>query len=202
MASHIVASISKGNPSPEAIVGSAQPPVPPHSEHIPRESENPNTNAGDADQKPETLVIETSAGDSRLWIEVLRNLSKDLSKCGSIHLSESTVTGVVEYKRRADSSLNPNIEQHQADQNVHKLVAFTCGHTFPQLRFQTKTVQEFAERMSDLPLPIPLTFKHLQLHYKQSAFMASSCPYCVFQYVRKVQLQQCPTVPIKPWNPV
>ena len=182
-----------GHPSPEAIVSSSQ-------TFHPYPSGN-----GEPDQKPKTLVIETSVGDCRLWIEVLRNLSKDLSKHGSIYLSESTVAGIGKHSRHrnssSDMSIDPRSEQQQIDQNFNRIVAFTCSHTFPLVRFQTKILQDFVQRVQDFPLSIPLTLKHLQLHYKQSAYIPSSCPYCVFQYLRKIQLQQCPNVPIRPWNP-
>ena len=182
-----------GHPSPETIVSSSQ-------TFHPYPSGN-----GEPDLKSKTLVIETSVGDCRLWIEVLRNLSKDLSKHGSIYLSESTVAGIGKHSRHrnssSDMSIDPRSEQQQIDQNFNRIVAFTCSHTFPLVRFQTKISQDFVERVQDFPLSLPLTLKHLQLHYKQSAYIPSSCPYCVFQYLRKIQLQQCPNVPIRPWNP-
>ena len=79
-----------------------------------------------------------------------------------------------------------------------EFVAFTCGHAFPLSRFHSKVILEFSNRVSDLPVSIPHTLRYLQLHYKQSSYYPSGCPYCVFQYLRKIQL---PDVPIKPWNP-
>lgn len=81
-----------------------------------------------------------------------------------------------------------------------EFVAFSCGHAFPLEKFRGKIILEFSNRVSDLPLPIPETLRYLQLHYKQSSYFPSGCPYCVFQYLRKLQLQIKPDVPIKPWN--
>ena len=178
VASHLISSISLGHPSPEAILSFAR-----------------SSTASNSDSRPKKQVIETSIGDCRLWIEVLRNLSKDLSKNSSIVLTESSVAGLTKKQRTQSVSEVDG----QTDQNV--IVTFTCGHSFPLMRFQTKIVTEFVERVKDFPLSTPLTLKHLQLHYKQSAHMSSSCPYCVFQYLRKIQLKECPDVPIKPWNP-
>ena len=65
----------------------------------------------------------------------------------------------------------------------------------------TLIIQGIVERVQDFPISLPHTLKHLQLHYKQSSLYPSVCPYCVFQYLRKLQLQESPGVPIKPWNP-
>jgi len=171
---HIFKSISQGHPSPEIVLNSAQ---------------NPDS--------AKKLDIETSIGDCRLWIEVLRNISKDLLKNTAILLTESSLGNTTRLLQRGSSV------EHETthDNNQNSLVAFTCGHSFPLLRFQTKIVQEFVEKIQDLPLSTPLTLKHLQLHYKESLRIPSSCPYCVFQYLRKIQLKECPNVPIKPWNP-
>ncbi|XP_064397834.1 uncharacterized protein LOC135344542 isoform X2 [Halichondria panicea] len=178
VASHLVSSVSKGNPSPETILSSS------------------STTENDA--KPKQLVIETSIGDCRLWVEVLRNLAKDLSKNSSIVLTENTLNGVIKMRQRKLSSTTNSIDNEQQ----HLIIAFTCGHTFPLSRFQSKIVPEFVDRVQEFPLSTPVTLKYLQLHYKMSGHVPSSCPHCVFQYLRKIQLKECPNVPIKPWNPV
>ncbi len=148
----------------------------------------------ETDPKPKQLVIETSIGDCRLWIEVLRNLAKDLSKNSCIVLTEGALNGVINMRQRTSSATS-------TDGDLSMIVAFTCGHTFPLSRFHSKILPEFIERVQEFPLSTPITLKHLQLHYRTSEHVPSSCPYCVHQYLRKIQLKECPNVPIKPWNP-
>lgn len=174
VASRVISTVSSGNPSPETILNTSL--------------------STETESKPKQLVIETSIGDCRLWVEVLRNLAKDLSKNSAVALSENSLNAVLKMQQKM-ATVN-----EQRDQSL--IVAFTCGHTFPLRRFQNKIVQEFVERVKEFPLSMPLTLKHLQLHYKQSECMPASCPYCVFQYLRKIQLKECANVPIKPWNPI
>ena len=86
-------------------------------------------------------------------------------------------------------------------QKPRDMVSFSCGHAFSLAKFQDKMLLEFVERIQDFPVPVPQTLKHLQLYYRQSSFFPTACMYCVFQYLRKVQLQEAPEVPIRPWNP-
>ena len=148
------------------------------------------------------LTIETSVGDVRLWVEILRNLAKDLSKHQSIHVSDSTLAslhGIQLRPAREEEEMAAHSEQQQ-HQRQSPLVAFSCGHAYPLERFQNRIVLEFVERVQEFPLPIPQTLKVLQSHYKQSQCFPSACPHCVFQFLRKIQMEECPKVPIKPWN--
>ena len=142
------------------------------------------------------VLLETSVGDSRLWAEVLRNLSKDLSKQSAVQISESTLAAIESYRSKTLLEGASNISQKLED-----IIAFSCGHAFSLAQFHSKILLDFMERVQDFPVPIPHTVRHLQMHFKQSNFLASACPYCVFQYLRKLQLQECPGVPIRPWNP-
>lgn len=142
------------------------------------------------------LILETSVGDSRLWAEVLRNLSKDLSKQSAVQISESTLTAIEGHRSRTPLKSASNTTQRTDD-----MITFSCGHAFLFTQFCSKVLMDFTERVQDFPIPIPLTVRHLQMHFKQSSFLPSACPYCVFQYLRKLQLQECPGVPIRPWNP-
>lgn len=145
------------------------------------------------------LTIETSVGDVRLWVEILRNLTKDLSKHQSIQLSDSTLVGLYSHHPRPakeeEDTASSNEQQRQSP-----LVAFSCGHAYPLDRFQNRILLEFVERVQDFPLPIPQTLKVLQSHYKQSQCYPNACPHCVFQFLRKIQMEECPKVPIRPWN--
>ena len=143
------------------------------------------------------LILETSVGDSRLWAEVLRNLSKDLSKHSSVQIPESTLTAIEGYRGRTPLKSASNITTQKTDD----IITFSCGHAFLLTHFCSKVLMDFTERVQDFPIPIPLTVRHLQMHFKQSSFLPSACPYCVFQYLRKLQLQESPGVPIRPWNP-
>lgn len=159
------------------------------------------------------LVLETSSGDRRLWYEILRNLSKDLSKSSSILLPESVLSNIETYQttllhRETSDETEASRESKMASSfsdseksGAGEFVAFSCGHAFPLSRFHGKVVLEFANRVSDFPVSIPQTLRYLQLHFKQCGYYPSGCPYCVFQYLRKMQLQMKPDVPIKPWNP-
>ena len=193
--------ISSGHTPPEDLLDST------HSQLMAPESHTPTS---DTSASPKKLVLETSVGDCRLWYEILRNLSKDLSKSSSILLPESVLLNIETYHSRLlrRETSDENGESKMAASfgvsektGVGEFVAFSCGHAFPLSRFHTKVILEFSNRVSDLPVSIPHTLRYLQLHYKQSSYYPSGCPYCVFQYLRKIQLHMKPDVPIKPWNP-
>lgn len=145
--------------------------------------------------KDRKVVVEMSDRDERLWSEIRRNLFGSLHKGTSVHISEQTLASL-----EAQVKETPNHELHPPE----AIVAFSCGHSFLESQFQTKIVPEFVERAhSFFPVPIHQTLKHLQSHYKQSQFYLCACPYCVFQYLRKEQLDTGtpPSNPIHPWNP-
>lgn len=127
--------------------------------------------------------FESSPGDSRLWTEVLRNLFRDLSKRESLVLSDS------------------QFDQKQLDPINKSLLIFSCGHAFSDKHFQIKVLSEFRDRLHDLPHPLTHMTSLLLHYYKHSTHFSSACPYCVFQHLRTTQLQYCPGVPIRPWNP-
>ena len=187
--------VGAGEDSPEAVVKTPA---------LQDDSLADQTQSGD--KKSNRLVVETSIGDQRLWMEVLRNLSKDLLKQNVITLSESaieklsraSVAGSSE-DRKGRGGGQVGVSKTKSD--ATNFVAFSCGHAFLDEHFTTRILMEFTERVQDFPIPVPQTLKHLQFHYKQSKSFPSACPYCVFQYLRKLQLQECPGVPIKPWKP-
>ena len=196
--------IASGHAPPEHLLDSA---------HLPQQSQpSPQgTQPGSANK----LVLETSVGDSRLWYEILRNLSKDLAKGSSILLPESVLSAIDAHHtrmfQREASSEDGKTKMAAAGagaslgeterRSTGEFVAFSCGHAFPLERFHGKIILEFSNRVSDLPIPVPQTLRYLQLHYQQSSNYPSGCPFCVFNYLRKLQLQIKPDVPIKPWNP-
>ena len=140
------------------------------------------------------LPVETSPGDSRLWVEILRNLSKDLSKHPVIQLSETTLRRM----ENDQSLLKPDGSKLP---KPDRTIAYSCGHAFSDSQFQFQVLADFMRRLEDLPIPIPRTASFLGQYYKLDGHYACACPVCVFQFLRKAQLQQCPEVPIKPWNP-
>ena len=140
------------------------------------------------------LPVETSPGDSRLWVEILRNLSKDLSKQPTIQLSETAMG-------RREKSESLLVQEGARSLKSDKTIAYSCGHTFSDTHFHLQVLVDFMRRLEDLPIPIPRTASFLQQYYKLDGHYSCACPVCVFQFLRKAQLQQCPEVPIKPWNP-
>lgn len=129
------------------------------------------------------LPIETSPNDSRLWSAVLRNLFKDSSRHESLSFSESQLV-------------------YNNDGTARGVVAFSCSHSFSEVEFQRKILSEFRERLNDLPHQLILTTPFLLQYYKQCYSFTSACPYCLFQHLRRTQLQNYSGVPIKPWNPL
>ena len=194
--------IASGHTPPEDLLDTAHNPL-----------TSPELRQNETPISTKKLVLETSSGDHRLWYEILRNLSKDLSKNSCILLPESVLSNIDAYQARLlqretsdETGVNGESKVVSAFSDTEKsgageFVAFSCGHAFPLSRFHGKVVLEFANRVSDFPVSIPQTLRYLQLHYKQCAYYPSGCPYCVFQYLRKIQLQMKPDVPIKPWNP-
>ena len=180
VAKDVIKEISSGTPRPEEII-----------------SATTNTGTQLAEQseidKGKKLTIETSIGDCRLWAEILRNLSKDLSRCSMVQIPDSLLSSIENDQSRS--------LEGSGDRKPDGIVAFSCGHAFSLAQFHSKVLLEFVDRVQDFPIPITLTLKHLQMQYKQSSFYTSACPYCVFQYLRKLQLQESPRVPIRPWNP-
>ena len=176
VASEVTELICSGTPMPEEVLSASK------------------TEQAESEEAAQVL-LETSVGDSRLWAEVLRNLSKDLSKQSAVQISESTLAAIESYRSKTLLEGASNISQKLED-----IIAFSCGHAFSLAQFHSKILLDFMERVQDFPVPIPHTVRHLQMHFKQSNFLASACPYCVFQYLRKLQLQECPGVPIRPWN--
>ena len=108
-----------------------------------------HTPTQDISASPKKLVLETSVGDCRLWYEILRNLSKDLSKSSSILLPESVLSNIETYHSRllqkeTSDKVGGNGESKMAasfgiseklNGAAGKFVAFTCGHAFPLSRF-------------------------------------------------------------------
>ncbi len=175
VAKEVTDHISTGAPKPEEVLTSTQP--------EPSETDT-----------SKQVTNETSVGDARLWAEILRNLSKDLSKQSLVQISGAALTNI-------ENSQTESVMEEDMNTSLQKVVAFTCGHAFSLSQLHLKILLDFVERVQDFPISLPHTLKHLQLHYKQSSLYPSACPYCVFQYLRKLQLLESPGVPIRPWNP-
>ena len=182
--------VSKGHPTPNDIIKAPDP------AHTSTTSHTGRGGASEGEKSIKKLTIETSAGDVRLWVEILRNLTKDLPKLQSIQLSEPVLAGL---RSRAESGENGS-SQTSGTAYGATLVTFSCGHAYSQDQFQNQILPEFVERVGDFPMGIPHTLKQLQVQYKQSQCYPSACPHCVFQFLRKIQLEECPKVPIRPWN--
>ncbi len=142
-------------------------------------------------RKP-TSSIDTVSNDSRLWNEMLRNLSKDVNKHIAVTVTESSLSSIRKFRQR----------NSEADVSARKdgIVAFSCGHAFSEIQFQEKVLIEFFERIQDFMAAMPHMVSFLQLYYKQCSSFTSGCPYCVFQYLRTAELKRDPTTPIRPWN--
>lgn len=157
------------------------------------------------DREPKKVTIETTKGNIRMWVEVLRNLMKDLSRNHSVLVSENVLTGIRGWQPE-DATWEKTEERRGSGlddirvSNDNSIAAFSCGHAHPMARFLNQIVPEFVERVQGFPLPLPQTLKSLQLYYKQAQSYPSACPHCVFQFLRKIQIEECPKVPIKPWN--
>lgn len=139
------------------------------------------------------VFVDMADTNERLWSEIRRNLFIDLQKGAYISVGEQTLAGLETQEKETPS----------AELRPETIVTFSCGHSFWESHLQKRIVPEFVERAhSSFPVPIHHTLKHLQTHYKQSQFYSCACPYCVFQHLRKEQLDTGvpPSNPIHPWN--
>lgn len=171
------------------------PPVEEILQQHPDMKDNLSTNSPtdtNSDSHLEKLPIETSPRDSRLWTEVLRNLSKNLAKRENLIISSNSLHQLEVAHQKAIAK----------QEKISKtLLVFSCGHTFLEGQFHNKVLFELHDRLQDLPRPLVQTTSLLLHYYKHASCFSSACPYCVFQHLRKSQLHHCPGVPIKPWNP-
>lgn len=130
---------------------------------------------------------ESLSSEAHLWTLIIRNLAKDVFKISALPLIASTLI----------SSFPALSSVSEKNKDIH---AFSCGHAFPGGDFESRVLIEFKERMQDFPTPIPQTVLQLYSCYKKLRSYPLSCPYCVFQHLRQLQLQESPDTPIKPWN--
>lgn len=168
----VVEQILKGSPKPEDLVLC-------------------NSQQGSSEKEsPKEVTKEGLLSDTRLWAEVMRNLSKDIYKSSSFLLTGSALNAFSQ-----DTGVNSVPATEDKD-----VVAFSCGHAFTETQFESKVLSEFNEHVQNFPIPIPRTLFQLQNCYKKLSHYPLACPYCVFQYLRQLQLQECPEIPIKPWS--
>ena len=85
VAQEVLSLVSTGNPTPDDIIA-----TPDLSSSI----QTGEVRSSNEDKPIKKLTIETSVGDVRLWMEILRNLTKDISKQHSINLSESVLASL------------------------------------------------------------------------------------------------------------
>ena len=140
--------------------------------------------------------IKAVPNDSRLWNEVLRNLSKDVNKHSVIAITENSFSSIRNFRQR---HLGMN-DKEMVSARKDSIVAFSCGHAFSEIQFQEKVLVEFFERIRDCLTPMPQMATFLQHYYKQCSSFTSGCPYCVFQYLRMAELKKDPNTPIRPWS--
>lgn len=140
--------------------------------------------------KPPDEVTKKGLSDTRLWAEVMRNLTKDTYKSSAFLLTGSAL------KPFSEGTDSNSLDKTDSSD----VIAFSCGHAYTEVQFESKVLLEFKERVQNLPVPIPETLSQLQNCYKKLNHYPLACPHCVFQYLRQLQLQECPEVPIKPWN--
>jgi hypothetical protein len=170
VAKEVVDQIMKGSPKPEDLVAVKSLP-------------------GPSETKPHKEVTnEGLLSDSRLWAEVMRNLSKDIHKSSSFMLTGSSLL-----------AFNQETGASTDEMQKRNVIAFSCGHAFTETQFESHVLIEFIERVQNFPVPIPETLFQLQNCYNKLAHYPLACPHCVFQYLRQLQLQECPEIPIKPW---
>ena len=173
VAREVVAQIMAGSPRPEDLVTSQQEPPTQTKQH-------------------KEMTKEGLLSDTRLWAEVMRNLSKDVYKSSSILLTGSALKAFTPDPSTGDSSTAAT----RGD-----VIAFSCGHAFTDAEFGSKVLIEFKERVQNFPVPIPETLFHVQSCYRKLSRYPLACPHCVFHYLRQLQLQESPEIPIKPWTP-
>ena len=173
VAKEVVEHVMKGSPKPEDF-GLMNP------QQSPSESKS-----------PKEVTKEGLFSNNRLWAEVMRNLSKDMYKSSSISLTDSAYAFNQETVTSTSSATDKSEKQD--------VVAFSCGHGFVETEFESNVLIEFKERVQNFPIPIPETLFQLQNCYKRLTHYPLACPHCVFQYLRQLQLQECPETPIKPW---
>ena len=179
VAREVIQQISKGAPKPEDLIVT--------------DSKQESTES----KEPKDVTKEGLLSDTRLWVEVIRNLSKDIHKCSSFSLTGSTLDAFGPDPQNAHRSHSGTIADRN---NKRDVVAFSCGHAFTDKQYESKVLLEFKEQVESFPRPIPETLHQLLDCYKKLGHLPLGCPYCVFQYLRQLQLQECPEVPIKPWN--
>jgi len=139
---------------------------------------------------PETASQTSAEDNSRLWSEVIRNLS--VGKNNGISTSE---TGLHFLRETGNRRTYLWSQQLPAD----GLILFTCGHSFTKIQFQT-VVDEFEEHLQEFSTAPPMFIAEC---YRDgsSHLLPFGCPYCVYSMLRKQQLQQFPDVPIRTWSP-
>lgn len=145
--------------------------------------------------KKHSLQSTTLSSDSRLWTEVLRNLSKNIHQHSVLTIPESELVSIKNFREK-------NLKTSDKDILSRKdgIIAFSCGHAFSEIQFQEKILIEFLERVSDFLSTKPHMVVFMQQYFKQSSTYTSGCPYCVFQYLRTSELKKNPNVPIRPWS--
>ena len=142
---------------------------------------------------PKETTKEVLLSNTRLWAEVMRNLSKDVFKSSSILLTGSALSA---FNKDSGNSTPVTAERMEK----RGVIAFSCGHAFRGTEFESTILTEFKERVQNFPVPITETLIQLQNCYKKLAHYPLACPYCVFHYLRQLQLQERPEIPIKPWT--
>lgn len=173
VAKEVIDQIMKGSPKPEDLI-------------------TLNSQPASSETKPHKEVTKQGLlSDSRLWTEVMRNLSKDIHKSSSFMLTGSTLLA---FSQHTGASSHTTSKTQKSD-----VIAFSCGHAFTEAQFQSNVLVEFVERVQNFPVPIPETLFQLQNCYNKLTHYPLACPHCVFQYLRQLQLQECPDIPIKPW---
>ena len=139
--------------------------------------------------------IETLPDNSRLWNEVLRNLSKDVNRHAAVTITGNSFSSIRNFRQRKLGGYDKDTAARRDN-----LIAFSCGHAFSEIQFQERILVEFFERVEDFMTLMPQMALFLQQYYKQSSSFTSGCPYCVFQYLRTAELKKDPNIPIRPWN--
>ena len=91
---------------------------------------------------------------------------------------------------RQSSQENKSSQGGRGGEELPDSVVFSCSHNLPRYYMLETVVPEFQSRMGELPEPLIRTGEILSTYYQQTGIkIPMACPYCVYNNLRKEQLQ-------------
>jgi hypothetical protein len=112
----------------------------------------------------------TQTSMERLWTQIKGNIEKDAEKRFRLLIPQVELRD--HSKQRGTAAITPGD------------VAFTCGHLFTEKAFNDEILPQLREKVSALPIPLPLTLKMILADY-QLKMINLACPVCVYNYLRE-----------------